>query len=252
MVDPFSHLQGAPHPSESGWVPLTPAVPSYPPQSGAVAPPYPGLPFGAPPAWRPLPALPLGLATATVVLAALWMALQILSWALSFSAADAYRAAADLGRPASEVFTAYDNLALPMFPVMVAAWIVGCLWLQACRGVVQVVAPMVRQERGPVWVWLGWIIPVVALWFPYQVVRDVLRGAGVRAGAALGWWWAAWLVFSYSGNQAAFSTAGLSRYDPASVPRWETVTTIAALASGVLWIVMVLRVRHSHEQLRRG
>lgn len=79
-----------------------------------------------------------------------------------------------------------------------AAYVAACVWLQASRSFAAAANPAARFVHGPAWTWLGWWVPVVFLWFPYQVVRDI-RGALIPNGArrvALGVWWPFWLLSS--------------------------------------------------------
>jgi len=49
-------------------------------------------------------------------------------------------------------------------------------------------------RRGPGMHAFSWIIPVVALWFPYQNVKDLWRVNARGARHFLGWWWAGWIT----------------------------------------------------------
>lgn len=214
----------------------------YPPP-GTYPAPYVAHAPGAwgPQGWRPtLPPAPLGLGTATIVLAGVWTALQVLSLATSFGAADQLAAADAAGTPAP--FAAYDGVTFLMFPVQIAAYVVSCLWLQSSRTLTEVVAPMVPQTRGRVWVWLGWVVPVVSLWFPYQVVRDVAGATGARLRVTLGWWWACWLAALSFTNQASFAAAGLGSRDPSMIPAFEALAASALVAAFVLWVRIVRAV----------
>ncbi|PPS75777.1 MULTISPECIES: DUF4328 domain-containing protein [Streptomyces] len=47
-----------------------------------------------------------------------------------------------------------------------------------------------------IWLWLGWIVPVVNLWIPRGVVADVHRSVFPerRLPAVVNWWWGLWLL----------------------------------------------------------
>jgi hypothetical protein len=84
-----------------------------------------------------------------------------------------------------------------------------------------------------VWVWLGWVIPVVSLWFPYQVVRDILRATcGAVRGVSvprnlLGPWWTSWLLLAWAmqiGDRLALTDASGT-----AVVVTEWATAMAAL-----------------------
>lgn|GEM_PF-1159936 len=204
--------------------------------------------YGQPPAWNgyaPLPPAPGGLATATIALAVAVAVLQALSWLTSFSAADTYAQAARSGVGSLDVFTGYDTVSLLSLPVQLAAGIVACVWLWRSRVFAEACAPGRRHARSRVWVWLGWIVPVVSLWFPYQVVRDV-RAATVRApGPGLGWWWAGWLLWLWSSNAASQivsypSSATAETF--LALPVATTISTVAVVLALVFWVRTVREI----------
>lgn len=125
---------------------------------------------------------------------------------------------------------------------LLAAFLVVCAWLHACRRFAETAAPAAQFAHGPVWTWLGWWVPVVFLWFPYQVVRDI-RDAVVPTGerrAGLGLWWACWLMF------------WLRAYSPASVDLEVFVRSAAALAllfAFVQWVRIVREITRAQEKL---
>ena len=43
-------------------------------------------------------------------------------------------------------------------------------------------------QRGTVWAVIGWFVPVVNFWFPYQVVRDCLAPGNPERRTVLLWW----------------------------------------------------------------
>lgn len=207
-------------------------------------------PYAPPPAGSPAPSttplydayatanqarrlrVPEGLATSVVVLSSVFLAVQVLSTALSFGAVEAYAAAAD----PMDVFTAYDAVAGLLSAVMLAAFIVSCLWLNECRKFAVAVKPTYRHQRGPVWVWLGWVVPVVSLWFPYQVVRDVRRST-IRGSSGLAGWWSTWLIGNFASYQATLVT--MRGEDPVMLPFYELVAAVTLLIAFVCWLRIV-------------
>ncbi|MGA5203257.1 MULTISPECIES: DUF4328 domain-containing protein [Streptomyces] len=53
-----------------------------------------------------------------------------------------------------------------------------------------------EPRYGYLWLWLGWIVPVVNLWIPRGVVADVHRSVfpDRRLPAVVNWWWGLWLA----------------------------------------------------------
>ena len=132
---------------------------------------------------------PTRLASATIAVAVAMASVEAATAVASFLAAERFADKIRLGGSPLDVFTFYDGLELLLFPVMVAAYVVGCLWLHRARTNTAVTGPRVAHKRAKIWVWLGWWVPIVSFWFPYQVVRErqhyrqrVPRGApaGVR------------------------------------------------------------------------
>lgn len=182
-----------------------------------------------------------------VVLACVYAALEVLSFLTSFGAAKAYGDAARQGTDVLDVLTAYDVLSIG-YVVLLPLWIVTSLFLRRVRACAAAVAPGVGHERGPVWTWLGSVVPVVCLWFPYQVVRDIVRHAwrdpwgDQRHRLNLGFWWAAWLV-GFGASQVASRQvpwSGVPDADAvARLPLLHGITAIATLIGLVLWMRIV-------------
>jgi hypothetical protein len=185
--------------------------------------------------------VPRGLAVAVVVLSSVYLAGQILATVLSFDAVKVYEAAGD----PNDVFTAYDAVAWLVSAVMLAALIVTCVWLSECRKFAMVVKPFYHHQRGAVWVWLGWVIPVVSLWFPYQVVRD-LRRSTIRNSSGIAAWWTGWVVasiYTYETNRLVL------RGDySALLYGYEIITTCALVIAFIGW----LRIVHELTRAQRA
>ncbi|OLT46812.1 DUF4328 domain-containing protein [Cellulosimicrobium sp. CUA-896] len=231
---------GPPPPAYGQHAPPPPAYGRYAPLPTGYA--NPGAPWGGP---GPSLRVPSGLATATVVLTVAVTVVQVLSWLTSFGAADEYARAARLGVPSVEVFTAYDTVALLLLPLQLAAAVVTCVWLWTSRRIAETVAPGWHHARSRVWVWLGWLVPVVAYWFPYQVVRDVRGATTTVPRAGLGWWWAGWLVYLVATNVTAQVSASASSRSGdvfSTLPVVETLGTAGAVVAVVLWVRTVREI----------
>src|SRR5699024_3862858 len=88
-----------------------------------------------------------------------------------------------------------------------------------------------HQRRAAHWAVLGWIVPVVNLWFPFQVVADAARGVGARRPNPRPWW-IAWLVLSTI--TALDPTGGelLTASDTMAWSRVQQVVAVGAAAAG--------------------
>jgi hypothetical protein len=167
---------------------------SYPPQPPV---PYPYSP-------QPVTA-PTDLAIAAQLVAGGLALVQVVATVLAFPAARAIETstADDVFDEPQVLFYELTNVVL--IPTMLAAYVVTCLWLHKCRKNAELLAPDFRHERDSVWVWLGWWVPIVSFWFPFQVVRDVRRASTRDFGATngrLGVWWACWLAFTLGSRVA--------------------------------------------------
>jgi len=253
--DPFVPPSGAAAPDGDATSRPRPAYGAYAPAPGADGKselggfPQVGATSGVE---RPTPAVPSVLAGWTVGLAVAWTAVQALLFVTSFEAARAYAQAAAAGIGAADVLTTYDSVVMLLLPVQVATFVVGGLWLFRSRELAAVLQPREPHQRRPVWVWLGWVVPFVALWFPYQVVRDVRRGT-TRSydNSGLRRWWACWLVMIWSTNQAGLASLGLGVFDLYSLPYLEGVAAAAAVVGAVYWIRIVREItsaQRSHSQ----
>ncbi len=64
------------------------------------------------------------------------------------------------------------------------------------------------QRFSPGWAVGWWFIPIMSLFRPYQVVKEIWNGSypGISSDAPtsplLGWWWATWLLSGWIGNGA--------------------------------------------------
>ncbi|WP_088289692.1 DUF4328 domain-containing protein [Kineosporia sp. A_224] len=129
-----------------------------------------------------------------------------------------------------------------MAVTLVASWVAASVWLGRLRDAAEVAAPG-SARRSPVWASLGWVVPIVQLWFPKQVVDDawtaLSRLPGRAAKRRTGWWWAAWLVLF-------FIFGGASRQAPLTADErlWTAVGTTVAF---VLWAAVVRSATAAHD-----
>jgi hypothetical protein len=217
--------------------------------------------YGPPPGYGayPPPAAVLrpvrGLGTATAVLAAAVAFTEVLQAVLSWSAADTYADAVRAGVPNAEVSTAYDAVSGLRGLVLVAAFVVTCRWLWAARYNAEALSPRPHaRSRG--WVWGGWLVPVVLLWFPYQVVRDIrlatARGAA-PPGPPTGLWWGLWLLALALGQAAStvippVGEPSLGRLT--GLGSLETADAFAVVGAATVWIPILLALTRDQDEAR--
>jgi hypothetical protein len=75
--------------------------------------------------------------------------------------------------------------------ISTAALIVLAIWTYKSTTAMKVFGH--RTTHSPGWAAVGWFVPVVSLWFPYQAVRDLVP-VHHPARRRVGWWWACWLI----------------------------------------------------------
>ena len=209
-----------------------PPAPAYHPASAAPAAPWPPLAHVRVHAVQ-------GLAVAAAVLAVVTVLVDWVRAAAAPAAADALRRAADAGEVPP--LTLYDGAAT-LGIVVLPTWIVTSLWLQKVRANAAAIAPH-EVRRSEVWSFLGWVVPVVSLWFPKQIVDDSsrvaasalsVRGTVARPVPTLAWW-LTWLAYSALGNAAG----GLPSSGATTVRPW---VDLLAAATGTVALVLWLRV----------
>lgn len=189
----------------------------------------------------------------SIVIAVLYTFVQVVEAGLAWPAQQEYLEAADNGTKAYDVWTPYDFAAFPQLPLLIAAYVVTCLWLYKVRTNHETLFPGVHQARSKGWVWGGWVCPVVSLWFPFQIVRDVASDPREykSGGALIGWWWALWLVIHPADLIGPAIVSG-EDIDKGAVSALGTVETISALlivAAFVLWVQTVRRIGRLQNQL---
>jgi hypothetical protein len=203
------------------------------------------------------------LGIALLVLSGVVLLASVLRAATSFSAVRAYELAMAEGRDPAQVVTVHDLVGV-LWLVIVPTWIVGSLWLSRARQNAALIAPgLIRRSAG--WAWFGWVVPIVCLFFPKQMVDDCWRitsdaipvpvpGAGPRSRyhpTAL--WWGLWLVFNlmYGIGNRLNTTGGLSGTDPHQgvVPLLEIATAIVGILAFAAWVRVVLGLSRAQTEL---
>ena len=125
----------------------------------------------------------------------------------------------------------------------VAAFVSGAMWLHRARRNAEVLEPLAHHTRRAGWAWGGWVTPVVALWFPFQVVRDVRRALAPAQGTALVAFW--WLLFLATeiGERTSVNLQGdaLVHFQNAASARQASVMTAAVMVAALAGWGQVLR-----------
>ena len=262
---PYAAYLPSPYPAypSSPAHPPTP-YPAYPPSPYPAYPPdgYGGYGAGGWPGYYPAPTAQslrgLGLATRILLavqllatLATVFPALhertlisRIRSDPTSVSLADA--------RHADHVFALANGALSLLYLASAVLWII---WFYRARSNINAWYPSgpdgqnsAGQRRSTGWAIGAWFCPIVNLWFPYTIAKDILDATerDVRGGTArrplLGWWWALFVLLlvlglAQSGERSGKSLDQLSTYTDTVV-----VGLVVRIVGLVLAILVVARI----------
>jgi hypothetical protein len=129
-----------------------------------------------------------------LVLALLVLVAQLVLYTWAYVSVDDAVASGDL-----HMLTTFDDLDRVTSVSLVGTILVaGVCWMVWQHRVARAVPGL---ERSPAMHAFSWIIPIGALWLPFQNVRDLWRRCVRGRGTAmLGWWWTGWLVAGLLGR----------------------------------------------------
>ncbi|WP_420121026.1 DUF4328 domain-containing protein [Nakamurella sp.] len=124
----------------------------------------------------------------------------------------------------------------------VATAIVFLIWFRRLRINAGWWAPQV-QRRSQGWAVGGWFVPVVNLWFPFTIARDILAGSRPPGSAdrsgqtVVTLWWIVWIVQLVLG----VAYRGMTR-DPRTIDDYVTIANTGVAISVVDLVLTVLAV----------
>ena len=129
---------------------------------------------------------------------------------------------------------------LPEVLTVIAAGVVFIVWLWFARRNSEILYGTAGHRRTTVWVGWGWFVPVVGLWFPYQVVQDVYRPSTRLPGTVVRWWWVALMAKIYLGQIVLRLYVG----DDFAAANFRTIAVFSTLSAvlGVVAAVLVFRI----------
>ncbi len=183
-----------------------------------------------------LPAVPRGLAKSAIFLAVALTVLYVVSVAILTVPA-----------PAAWALDVLTLSSLAVNGIFIAVYLVGTLWLLRSYDFATLVDPAFHMRRSRAWTWLGWWVPIVSLWFPFQIVDDVRRAtAKGEARPSPTVWWAAWLISSLTPQitTRVFATDGVL------VTSLHAVSAVAIVIACVTWISIIRGITRDQEAAR--
>jgi len=149
----------------------------------------------------------------------------------------------------------YYLTSLMTYAAMAAAWVTGAMWLHRARRNAEVLAPDHRHARRAGWAWGGWLAPVVLLWFPYQVVRDVDAAVSRRSAKDLvACWWGVWLA-TLVGWRVSEVVVSRAMDRGTGAPAAETLAVLVGVVTVVgltFWGMVLQRVTTEQHALMYG
>ncbi|MFD9741661.1 DUF4328 domain-containing protein [Umezawaea sp. NPDC059074] len=124
--------------------------------------------------------------------------------------------------------------------VRIAAGVVFIVWLWRARRNSVALYGWEGHRRESVWVGWAWFVPVVNLWFPYQVVQDVYRPSTRLSGGVVRWWWGVYLV--RNGASVYFAAAARGQEITVESLKTAAITSTLLAVLGVVAAVLVVVV----------
>lgn len=161
----------------------------------------------------------------------------------SISGAQSYRNQLDAGIETAKIFTIYDSLASIVPITMIVAWIFTTRWLNELYKVAKDTDPVAMRLKRP-WIFWGWIVPVVSLWFPKLLIEDLLKfrnseQSNELVGRETLTWWLTWVGFALVNNVGIVSAfSAPDGYIPIR-PELEIAGACILTASFVVWVRIV-------------
>jgi hypothetical protein len=203
-----------------------------------------------------------GPARAAVVMLAIAAAVELIALVsniVALSQLGDYADSTSRGDPALDSLTTrQDIFGVLEFLALLGAAIAFIVWFHRAYRNVPALWPRHHLWRKPGWAIGGWFVPIVALFFPYLMMREVWRAGDPdahpdswqederRVGWLLPWWWTMWIIANVTSNVYVRISP-----DDVSAMRTEivvdTVSLLASVPAAVLAIMVVQRATERME-----
>jgi hypothetical protein len=139
------------------------------------------------------------IASSSSLLAAVWIVALA-----SIPSAQSYRDQLASGTAADQIVTAFDAMTVIIPITMISSWVITSLWLKRLHMAATATNPTAMRLKRP-WVFWSWIVPVVSLWFPKNLIEDLLKANGSDEAKCLVGkdtltWWLTWVGFALVNN----------------------------------------------------
>ncbi|WP_327589154.1 DUF4328 domain-containing protein [Nonomuraea sp. NBC_00507] len=127
------------------------------------------------------------------------------------------------------------------------------VWLFRVRENAEILAPDGHRRAKP-WLIFGWIVPIIAYWFPKQIVDDIWDASARTPSPPKGLfhaWWAVWVVENLMATVVSRLLFDAEELDQiAAAARFDVVSIGLMLVAAVLAIFVVRRITDVQEEHR--
>jgi len=114
-----------------------------------------------------------------------------------------------------------------------------------------------RHSEG--WAAGSWFIPILSLFWPYQIMEDIWKGTQnaikerfgePQSTAIIAWWWAFYLVNNFFGYISAFATKGAADVEELlTATKVEFIGEIISIAAIIITIKVIQRTSSFEKEL---
>jgi hypothetical protein len=207
--------------------------------------------WGQPAHTAPVPASSMARAAADAMPAehtlSRWLRPLLVVWPLALAASSVSLASSVQqvidNKSTSSTATGWDYIGNVGSVLSIALLVVRILWLVRAGDVGRRLGLPARRQ--PVASALGWIIPILNFWWPYQGVRDLFP-VPERPGRRLGWWWGC----NVAAPIALITGAAAAAFVPLGVAvALVAVALIPSIVAAALERTIVSDVLAIHERL---
>lgn len=109
-----------------------------------------------------------------------------------------------------------------------------------------------RPRYSGIWVYVGWVVPVMNLWVPRGIVVDVHRASapGERLPDVVNWWWGLWLAGLAGGVGLIYADDTDDVIVRAYTHVWQLLAADAAVIGAAVAAALVVRALTQTQQDR--
>jgi hypothetical protein len=178
-----------------------------------------------------------GLAGPVLAISTLITTANVLEALISFSASG--------DGPASAAALSHDLVGMLGVFLLVAQLAVTGTWLLRVQQNAKAVWPE-GVDHGVAWAYFGWVVPIVCLFMPKQIVDKSWRITAdatddASPAGSTSWWWTGWLVLNIVGSVEG-RLGGIH-------PQLEVVVAVMTCATLLAWIRVVRGVTATQDRL---